>query len=102
MKFFTTTFATAALSVFVSAAPVASPAGTLGGVIDAVAPITTGVGTTLNGVLGFGPGGAGGLPGGAGGLPGGAGGLPGGLEGGLGGLPGGHGGIPEDIHGGLG
>ncbi|KAJ2399376.1 hypothetical protein GGI23_002690, partial [Coemansia sp. RSA 2559] len=57
MKFFTTTLAAVALSVFAAAAPVASPAGTLGGVVDAVAPITGGVGQTLNGILGFGSGG---------------------------------------------
>ncbi|KAJ2716940.1 hypothetical protein H4R19_000339 [Coemansia spiralis] len=35
------------------AAPVAQPAGTLEGVVDTVAPVTAGVGTLLNNLLGF-------------------------------------------------
>ncbi|KAJ1667548.1 hypothetical protein EV178_001277 [Coemansia sp. RSA 1646] len=53
MKFSITALTTLAISMVVSGAPVAKPDGTLGGVVDAIAPITAGLGTTLNGILGF-------------------------------------------------
>ncbi|KAJ2690570.1 hypothetical protein IWW39_000664 [Coemansia spiralis] len=47
------TLAVFALASLVAAAPLPSPDGALGGVVDAAAPITAGVGTTLNNLLGF-------------------------------------------------
>ncbi|KAJ2106184.1 hypothetical protein GGI16_002035 [Coemansia sp. S142-1] len=47
------TLAIFALASLVAAAPMPIPDGALGGVVDGVAPITTGLGTTLNKLLGF-------------------------------------------------
>ncbi|KAJ2894255.1 hypothetical protein GGI21_000344 [Coemansia aciculifera] len=87
-----------ALAVFafasmVAAAPMPIPDGTLGGVVDAVAPITAGVGVTVDNLLGFkdtpagGSGGNGGNGGNGGGSSGngGNGGNGGGANGGNGG-----------------
>ncbi|KAJ2622565.1 hypothetical protein GGI25_003335 [Coemansia spiralis] len=118
MRISVSALTTLALSVVVSSAPIASPDGALGSVVDGVAPITSGVGTTVNYLLKIGnggpgggfpggpegiPGGPGGIPGGPGGIPGGPGGIPGGpggIPGGPGGIPGGPGGIPGGIPGG--
>ncbi|KAJ2784233.1 hypothetical protein H4R18_001221 [Coemansia javaensis] len=58
------------LASAVSAAPVARPDAVLGGVVDAVAPVTAGVGTTLNNLLGFSSSGSGGSGSGSGGSSG--------------------------------
>ncbi|KAJ2830848.1 hypothetical protein FBU31_002425 [Coemansia sp. 'formosensis'] len=47
------TLAVFALASLVAAAPLPRPEGTLGGVVDALAPVTAGVGTTVNNLLGF-------------------------------------------------
>ncbi|KAJ2070042.1 hypothetical protein GGI08_000025 [Coemansia sp. S2] len=47
------TLAVFALASFAAAAPMPIPEGTLGGVVDALAPITAGVGTTVNNLAGF-------------------------------------------------
>ncbi|KAJ2061017.1 hypothetical protein GGI17_003356 [Coemansia sp. S146] len=47
------TLAVFALASFVAAAPMPIPDGVLGGVVDAAAPITAGLGVTLNNLLGF-------------------------------------------------
>ncbi|KAJ2754163.1 hypothetical protein GGI19_002613 [Coemansia pectinata] len=47
------TLAIFALASFVAAAPMPIPDGVLGGVVDAAAPITAGLGVTLNNLLGF-------------------------------------------------
>ncbi|KAJ2490024.1 hypothetical protein IWW37_003499 [Coemansia sp. RSA 2050] len=61
------TLAVFALTSLVAAAPLPSPDGALGGVVDAVAPITAGLGVTLNQLLGFSdsPSGSGGQGGGS-------------------------------------
>ncbi|KAJ1722240.1 hypothetical protein LPJ53_003313 [Coemansia erecta] len=48
-----TALVTLVLATFVASSPVPRPDGTLGGVVDAVAPITAGLGVTLNNLLGF-------------------------------------------------
>ncbi|KAJ2522204.1 hypothetical protein H4217_000895 [Coemansia sp. RSA 1939] len=53
MKFSAAALVALAISTAASAAPIARPDGVLGGVVDAVAPITAGLGTTLNNLLGF-------------------------------------------------
>ncbi|KAJ2843151.1 hypothetical protein IWW36_005655, partial [Coemansia brasiliensis] len=50
---FSTAAAIIGLVSLTVAAPLAKPDGTLGGVVDAVAPITGGLGVTLNQILGF-------------------------------------------------
>ncbi|KAJ2858909.1 hypothetical protein GGH94_006384, partial [Coemansia aciculifera] len=47
------TLAIFALASFAAAAPMPIPDGVLGGVVDAAAPITAGLGVTLNNLLGF-------------------------------------------------
>ncbi|KAJ2259098.1 hypothetical protein GGI13_000159 [Coemansia sp. RSA 455] len=47
------TLAIFALASLVAAAPMPIPDGALGGVVDGLAPVTAGVGTTLNKLLGF-------------------------------------------------
>ncbi|KAJ2459493.1 hypothetical protein GGI02_005874, partial [Coemansia sp. RSA 2322] len=46
-------FAVFALASLTAAAPLPRADGTLGGVVDAIAPITAGLGVTLNNLLGF-------------------------------------------------
>ncbi|KAJ1875170.1 hypothetical protein H4R99_002045 [Coemansia sp. RSA 1722] len=41
------------LAALVASSPLPHPDGTLGGVVDAVAPITAGLGVTVNNLLGF-------------------------------------------------
>ncbi|KAI9504387.1 hypothetical protein BX070DRAFT_261656 [Coemansia spiralis] len=92
MRISVSALTTLALSVVVSSAPIASPDGALGSVVDGVAPITSGVGTTVNYLLKIGNGGpGGGFPGGPEGIPG----RPGGIPGGPGGIPGGIPGGPD-------
>ncbi|KAJ2809991.1 hypothetical protein H4S07_002936 [Coemansia furcata] len=47
------TLAVFALASLVAAAPLPRPEGTLGGVVDALAPVTKGVGETVNNLAGF-------------------------------------------------
>ncbi|KAJ2807461.1 hypothetical protein H4R20_001278 [Coemansia guatemalensis] len=84
------------------AAPTPRPAGTLEGVVDGVAPITAGLGVTLNNLLGFrdsgsGAAGGGGSSGGAGGAGGGGSALLGGVVDGVAPVTGGLGVTLNDL-----
>ncbi|KAJ1643343.1 hypothetical protein J3B02_003905 [Coemansia erecta] len=48
-----TSVVTFVLATLVASSPIPRPDGTLGGVVDALAPVTAGLGVTVNNLLGF-------------------------------------------------